>query len=173
MEASKMAHAPTPPNYNSSRQIGVAAIEFALIVTLLCLMLVGCLIYWRVLQAQQSVTRSAGDGARLVQSLIYGTLPGYDITKQAEAESIKAAASEVVKKSLQGSGLPGNPQQDSNVTFTSSANQMRLHVTYRLPPLFGNADGQAQPVQLGSWALVEPASLQATAVVSFDLNAGK
>ena len=63
-----MAHAPTPPNYNPSRQIGVAAIEFALIVTLLCLMLVGCLIYWRVLQAQQSVTRSAGDGARLARS---------------------------------------------------------------------------------------------------------
>ena len=63
-----MAHAPTPPNYNPSHQIGVAAIEFALIVTLLCLMLVGCLIYWRVLQAQQSVTRSAGDGARLARS---------------------------------------------------------------------------------------------------------
>lgn len=159
---------PTKP----SGQAGVAAIEFALIAILMVLMLLGIMIYWRVLQAQQSVTRSAGDGARIVQSLIYGPLSGYDITKQSGVNNIAAAASNVVKSSLQGSGIPGTPQQDTTVTMSSDANNAYLSVIYRLPPLFGSADGQPRPIQLSNWALTEPANLQATAVIFLGASAG-
>lgn len=154
-------------------QAGVAAIEFALIAALMILMLLGISIYWRVLQAQQSVTRSAGDGARLMQSLIYGSLSDYDITKQAGINNITEAASKIVKSSLQGSGIPGNPQQDTTVTMTTDANGALLNITYRLPALFGDSGGQSRPIQSGNWALTEPASLQATAMISFSASAGK
>lgn len=156
-------------NVFRKKQSGVAAIEFALIATLMILMLLGMFVYWRALQAQQSVARATGDGARLVQNLIYGALPGYEITAP---DTIKAAATEVVKQSLQNSGIPGNPEQDTTVTLTVGTNEARLNVTYRLPPLFGNAEGQSQPLQFGNWALTEPANLQASSTVSFTLGTG-
>ncbi|RMX06319.1 pilus assembly protein [Corticibacter populi] len=158
-----------PSNRRPPRQRGVAAIEFAFIAALMALMLLGLLVYWRVLQAQQSVTRAAGDGARIVQNLIYGALPGHDITVPA---SIQAAADDVVKRSLQHSGIPGNPLQDTTVTLTVGTDEARLNVSYRLPALFGNTDADPRPIQLGHWALTEPASLQASALVSFTLATG-
>lgn len=151
-------------------QSGIAAIEFAMIAALMTLMLIGGLVYWRVLQAQQSVTRSAGDGARLVQNLIYGNVPGYDITKN--SDRILTAASDVVKKSLQASGIPGNAQQNVSITLDSNTHEAKLSVVYKLPPLFSDSSGAARPLQLGNWALTEPASLQATAVVSYGSSAG-
>lgn len=143
---------------------GVAAIEFAFIAALMAMMLVGGLIYWRILQAQQSVTRAAGDGARIVQSLIYGSLQGYDTTNISNLNSV---ASTVVQQSLQGSGIPGDPLQDTTVTLTPDSGKVHLSVAYRLPPLFGDSSGQPKPVTFGNWALTEPANLMATAVVSF------
>lgn len=152
----------------SLQEKGIAAIEFSLIAALMAMMLVGSLIYWRTLQAQQSITRAAGDGARIVQNLIYGTLPGYDVTKASEIGNLSSAATTVVQQSLQGSGIPGNPLQDTTVTLTPGSGEVHLNVAYRLPPLFGNSNGQPKPVTFGSWSLTEPASLKATAVVSFE-----
>lgn len=165
-----MAHlAPRSSRYSLTHG-GAASIEFALIAMLMVLMLLGILVYWRVLQAQQSVARATGDGARMVQNLIYGTFSAYDITKESETHTIQAAAEDVVKRSLQNSGIPGNPQQAASITLTVSTSQARLNVSYQLPPLFGNAGGQPQPVKPGGWALVEPARLQASSLVSFQLD---
>lgn len=150
-----------------SCQAGVAAIEFAFIATLMTVMLLGILVCWRILQVQQSVTRATGDGARLIQNLVHGALPGYDPAKQTGVNNITAAAAKVVKSSLQGSNIPGDPQQDTAVAMTIDASGLHLNVIYRLPPLFGNANGLPRPIQLDNWALTEPAALQATAVISF------
>lgn len=163
-----MTETKAPRGSKPLHQSGVAALEFALIATLMILILLGCLVYWRVLQAQQSVTRATGDGARIVQNLIYGTLSGYDLSQQSDIGNITAAATTVVRQSLQGSGIPGNPQQDTTVTLISSNYEVRLNVVYRLPPLFSDSDGQPQTDNFSSWALTEPTSLEATAVVSFE-----
>ncbi len=152
------------------RQGGVASIEFSLIAMLMLLMLLGILVFWRVLQAQQSVSRATGDGARIVQNLIYGSLTTYDITQESDTHAIQAAAADVVKRSLQNSGIPGNPQQATSITLTVNTSEARLNVSYQLPPIFGSTDEQAQPVKLGRWALVEPARLEAFSLVSFQLN---
>lgn len=153
-------------------QAGVAAVEFVLIAALMALMLLGMFVYWRVLQAQQSVTRAAGDGARLVQSLIYGASKDYDVSDPANAK-IEAAAKDIVKASLQGSSIPGSPQQNTTVKLTVGTNEAILNVTYCLPPLFGNVCEQAQTLSLNGWALTAPSSLQASATVSFALSAGE
>ncbi|KKW68980.1 hypothetical protein AAV94_02140 [Lampropedia cohaerens] len=153
------------------RQRGVASIEFAMIAALMVLILLGMLVYWRVLQAQQSVTRATGDGARIVQNLIYGALPDYAITDPA---SIEAAAATVVQRSLAGSGIPGNPLQDTSVTLTVGESEALLRVTYRLPALLGgSADGTSNAAGLGGWALVEPATLQSRARIAFSLAQGE
>ncbi|MEG0921600.1 MAG: TadE/TadG family type IV pilus assembly protein [Comamonas sp.] len=164
------------PNRNIRRtahQSGVAAIEFALIAALMAFMLLGIFVYWRVLQAQQSVTRATGDGARMVQNLIYGTLPGYNISKQTDIRNIELAAADVVIKSLLNSGIPGDPKTSTSVALTTSTSQAQLNISYQLPPLFGNAPGTPQTIQFSDWTLTEPLRLQANAVVSFALSTGK
>lgn len=145
----------------TGRQSGTAAVEFALIISFLLLMLFGTLIYWRVIQAQQSVARAAGDGARMIQHLAHGALPGFNPTRPAEQANILQATTDVVNQSLASSGLPAAPAQ-VQITWTSS--QATLQVVYLLPPLL--ADG----LQLGRLHLAEPTRLQAQSLVK--LSAG-
>lgn len=165
-----MARFTPRPLRSPLHQAGVAAIEFALIAMLMLLMLLGSLVYWRVLQAQQSVSRATGDGARMVQNLIYGSLTAYDITHEAQTHAIQAVAADVIKRSLQNSGIPGNPQQATSVTLSVNTTEARLNVSYQLPPMFGSTGEQPQPIRLGGWAVVEPARLQASSLVSFQLD---
>ena len=143
-------------------QSGVAAIEFALIAALMALMLLGIFVYWRALQAQQSVTRAAGDGARIVQSLIYGNLPGYDIRLSTGTDKLRLAAADVVKQSLKDSGVPGDTQLNTTVALTTDSKQAQLTVSYLLPPLFGSASS-------GNGLLTEPTVLRSSAIVSYVL----
>lgn len=140
------------------QQAGVAAIEFALIGSLMALMLLGIFVYWRALQAQQSVTRATGDGARLVHSLIYGTQPGYDFRLASGISGLRAAATAVVQQSLQDNGVPGDITQNTAVLLTASADKTELTVTYQLPPLFAT--------NAGSHSLSEPTVLRATATIA-------
>ncbi|THT99960.1 pilus assembly protein [Lampropedia puyangensis] len=161
------------PNMNPTRRkhnAGVASLEFALIAILMVLILLGMFVYWRALQAQQSVARATGDGARLVQNLIYGALPDYGIEN---IENMQAAAESIVKASLLNSAIPGDPSVMTLVTLNQqSSTQLLLQVSYRLPAIFstGTADHQPQPLNLGQWALTQPALLQATSTVSFSIN---
>lgn len=134
------------------RQGGVAAIEFAFIVALMAMILLGSTMYWRALQAQQSVTRAAGDGARYV----LGACLNGSTTAQLVAD-----ARQVIQQSLQVSGVPMDSKTATQITLLPD---YVLQVVHPLPPLFGSADsdGPAQPIGLGHWGLTEPVSLQAT-----------
>ena len=145
-------------------QTGLAAIEFALIGSIMALMLLGIFVYWRALQAQQSVTRAAGDGARLVQNLIYGTQPGYDVRLATGIDKLRLAAIDVVKQSLQDSGMPGDVIQNTSVALIANNKQAQLTVTYHLPPLFSASAGSA--------SITEPKALHSTAVIAYVLAPG-
>lgn len=153
----------------SKHQRGVAAIEFAFIAALIILMLLGIFIYWRALQAQQSVTRAAGDGARTVQSLIYGAVPGYEMAYLDDLVGLEKEASKVVRASLKGSGIPGSPEK-TNVSLSITerpplTKAIQLSVSYELPAALGNSDEPPKHKSLGNWGLTEPANLKATALI--------
>lgn len=167
MPGQVVSHSP-----DQQRQAGIASIEFALIAAVMALMLLGIFMYWRALQAQQSVTRAAGDGARVVQNLLYGTLPGYDIRQPAGSSNLRQAANDVVKKSLQDSGIPGDPQTDATVIVSTNNVQAQLTVTYQLPPLFAVNAGATSAAHAGNWSLTEPTALRASALVAYVLAPG-
>lgn len=146
------------PRPARSRQTGVAALEFALIASLSVLMLTGMLVYWHALQTQQSVTRAAGDGARMVQHLVHSGQAGFGPSKPSDQANVLQAATVVVQQSLAASGLPiaTSPVQ---VQIHWSSEQAVLQVAYPLPPLLGGGMRQ------GSLSLTEPSSLQASSLI--------
>jgi hypothetical protein len=146
------------PRTPAARQSGTAAVEFALIGSIMLLVLFGSLMYWRIVQAQQSVARATGDGARLIQHLVHGGLPGFNPARPSEQASILQAATGVVNQSLASSGIPPSfsPPQ-VQITWTST--DATLQVVYLLPPLLDNG------LQLGSLHLAEPTRLQVQSLV--------
>ncbi|MBB1648259.1 pilus assembly protein TadE [Delftia sp. UME58] len=140
------------------KERGVAAVEFALIASIMVLLLMGMLVYWRVLQAQQSVARATGDGARMVQHLAHGGLAGFNPARPTEQANILQATTAVVNQSLASSGLPTSTAP-AQVRITWTNTQATLQVVYLLPPLLGNG------MQLGSLYLAEPTRLQASSLV--------
>ena len=140
------------------RQRGVAAVEFALIAGVMVMLLMGMFVYWRVLQAQQSVARATGDGARMVQHLAFGGMAGFNPAKPAERASILQATTDVVNQSLTASGIPpGTAPTQVQIDWTSS--QATLSVVYMLPPVLG------QGLQVGSQTLGEPTRLEARSLI--------
>ena len=123
----------------------MAAVEFALIAGVMVMLLMGMFVYWRVLQAQQSVARATGDGARMVQHLAFGGMAGYNPAKPAERASILQATTDVVNQSLTASGIPpGTAPTQVQIDWTSS--QATLSVVYMLPRAGpGPAGGQPDP----------------------------
>ncbi|XJC73811.1 TadE/TadG family type IV pilus assembly protein [Delftia tsuruhatensis] len=120
------------------RQRGVAAVEFALIAGVMVMLLMGMFVYWRVLQAQQSVARATGDGARMVQHLAFGGMAGFNPAKPAERANILQATTDVVNQSLTASGIPpGTAPTQVQIDWTSS--QATLSVVYMLPPCWARA----------------------------------
>lgn len=140
-------------------QRGVAALEFALIATLMLAMLMGLFVFWRALQAQQSLARATGDGARMVQHLVYGGLAGFNPARPAERASILQAVTDVVHQSIAASGLPPGTAP-AQVQIDWGASQATLTVVYLLPPVLG------QGLVVGSQPMGEPTRLQARSQVS-------
>jgi Flp pilus assembly protein TadG len=141
-----------------SRQRGVAAVEFALIAGIMVMLLMGMFVYWRVLQAQQSVARATGDGARIVQHLAYGGMAGYNPAKPAERANILQATTDVVNQSLAASGIPpGSARTQVQISWGTS--QATLSVVYMLPPVLG------QGLQVGNQTLGEPTRLESRSLI--------
>lgn len=137
------------PALHKNRQRGMASIEFALIAMFMVVLLMGLFVYWRAFQAQQSLTRATGDGARMVLSLI-NTGTRYPCAPHANAANnqsfITDRLTEVVKQSLKQSGMPGAVDSDLTVkNFALNCTQGTNHgsvsftVEYQLPSLLGNS----------------------------------
>ncbi|CAB5685194.1 Flp pilus assembly protein TadG [Delftia tsuruhatensis] len=136
------------------RQRGVAAVEFALIAGIMVMLLMGMFVYWRVLQAQQSLARATGDGARMVQQLVYGGMAGFNPTRPAEQANILQATIDVVNQSLAASGMPPGTAP-TQIQIDWSTSQATLSVVYMLPPVLG------QGLTVGNQTLGEPTRLEA------------
>lgn len=140
------------------RQRGVAAVEFALIAGVMVMLLMGMFVYWRVLQAQQSLARATGDGARMVQHLAFGGMAGYNPAKPAERANILQATSDVVNQSLAASGIPAGTAP-TQIQIDWGTSQATLSVVYMLPPVLG------QGLQVGSQTLGEPTRLESRSLI--------
>lgn len=128
-----------------SRQRGVAAIEFAFIGVFMVFMLLGISVFWYYLQAQQSVTRAAGDGARSMLGLIEaGRGPCHPSLSGANRGAMQGRMEQVVLRSLEQSTIPGMVSQALTVSAIDwggacSAGNASFEVRYKLPPMFGSA----------------------------------
>jgi hypothetical protein len=142
------------------RQRGVAAIEFAFIAMLMVVMLLGILVYWRAFQAQQSLTRAAGDGARTILGVVSAGMR--DPCKAESQPWILARVQQTVTESLAKSGIPGITSQPPSIAWQSecTANGVAtFELQYQLPPLLGGSGLLAEPSQLAEKSVVHFASL--------------
>ena len=108
-------------NNKNLNQRGVAAVEFALLLALMLLMLSGVWALWGVMQAQQSVVRATGDGARALQQLVWKKGP-------AQLPSFQPQVRWVVQQSLEGGGLPAPDRVEVKLLPIGTA--AVLEVTY-------------------------------------------
>lgn len=159
-----MTTTPHLPSARADTQKGTAAVEFALIAIIMIVMLMGILVSWRAFQAQQSLTRAAGDGARAILGVIaLGTSDPCHPTKAiANQTLIQQRVEQTISQSLQRSAMPGNVVQQLSVGTiqwqgcpASGVATFELH--YQLPPLLGT---------MGQW-LSEPSQLSERSVVHF------
>ena len=107
-------------------QHGVAAVEFALLLTLMLLTLSGVFVFWSMLQAQQTVTRATGDGARVLQQLVQGAAAVGGAQNEVQQQKMQQQVDIVVRQGLRGAGLLapamvqiqwGNPQVVLQVVY--------------------------------------------------------
>lgn len=149
------------------QQRGVAAIEFALIAVFMVVMLLGVTVYWRAFQAQQSLTRAAGDGARAILGVLAAGVsdPCHPSKGTANRATIQLRVAQSVRSSLERSAIPGTVADQLTVgaiqwqaacpsTGTGSAS---FELRYQLAPLFGTQ---------GEW-VTEPRQLYEKSVVHF------
>jgi len=139
-----------------SKQTGVAAVEFALVASIMLLLFMGIFVYWHALQAQQSVTRAAGDSARHVHGLFFASrFQNIDLRNEAQT---------VVEQSLRQSGLPLDhltPQElASLVTLKQNPQDITLIVTYPIQLFPGNSSNSLMdllgaPKQLQSQSMIQ------------------
>lgn len=130
------------------RQRGIAAIEFALIAILMVLMLLGALVYWRAFQAQQSLTRAAGDGARTILSIVASGINN-PCKSQPNQNLIEARIQQTVIQSLTLSSMPGTVPPQLTVDWSMvCSGTVKFQLTYQLPPLLNTTGLIGEPNQL-------------------------
>lgn len=156
-----------PIGVHVPRQRGVAAIEFALIAVFMIIMLLGLAVYWRAFQAQQSLTRAAGDGGRAILSVLAAGVgdPCHPQQAIANRATIQARVEQSVRASLERSYIPGTVATQLTVTAiqwqgacpSSGIGSASFELRYQLVPLFGSA---------GQW-ITEPSQIYEKTVVHF------
>lgn len=144
------------------RQNGLAAIEFALLGSLIMLpVLLSIFVFWEVLQTQQVVTRATGDSARQVLRMLQGSRERKADGSVQTNDDIRAIAQTLARQSVSTmlkSQLPHVDDLDARLTVNlqSGPSEWILDVNYARPLLLGSAGG------LNS---IEPTALQARSVI--------
>lgn len=134
------------------RQQGAAAVEFALIATLMIVLLLSLLVWWRYFQASQILTKAAGDGARAAHTLVItGTMPCVVANAQANKAAIEARVEDVIRQQLVHGGLSASAFSIVDKSWACSSNgaeRFSFDVSYRLPALLGSSHWLAEPTTL-------------------------
>ncbi|MEJ6654955.1 MAG: pilus assembly protein [Pseudomonas sp.] len=131
------------------RQQGAVAIETAIILPIMVIILIGLFVFWQALQAQQVLTRATGDAARAAHGLIVnGTVPcpadGYT-GADASRTLIRSQIEALVYSSL-AIHMPGGRRAEieelaeiSEFEWTCGKNegQVTWQVSYQMPLLLG------------------------------------
>lgn len=131
--------------------------EFAVIASIMLLLFMGISVYWHALQAQQSVTRAAGDGARHIHGLLFSSrVQNIDLGNEAQT---------VVEQSLKQSGLAIDQLTSEElvnlvtVQQPESSQEIILTVTYPIQLLAGNSSSfmnlLGAPKQLQSQSVIQ------------------
>ncbi|GAB2459772.1 hypothetical protein GCM10027082_08360 [Comamonas humi] len=152
------------------KQRGLASIEFALIGLIMTVMLLGIFVYWRTFQAQQSLTRAAGDGSRAILGVIaIGTRdPCHPKQADANREFIQQRAEQAVSTSLKQSAMPGTGAQQPIIkSFDWKAacpsgggiSTVSFELRYELPPLLDTMPVIDEPKKLLEKSVVRFASM--------------
>ena len=130
-------------------QRGVAAIEFALIASLMIVMLLGMFIWWNYFQTSQILNRAAGDGARLAHSMVMtGTSPCLANAASANRKLIENQVTAVMHTQLKLAGLVESRLTLSDFQWICSAQgaeSFRFNVQYQMPALLSNNAWVAEP----------------------------
>lgn len=147
------AHAKGACPQGKAQQTGVAAVEFALVAVVMLSLLLGLSIYWRAYQAQQSLTRAAGDGARLVHSLLTSGkhYPCHVPDALSNQQYIQAQVLSIMSESLAQSGMPQTPSTPlrlSHFQWACANGQASFVVRYALPAFFGDTGLLTEPTEL-------------------------
>lgn len=152
------------------KQRGIASVEFALIAMILIIMLLGMLVYWRAFQAQQSLTRAAGDGARAILGLVDANNPCTSVPSLAEThrDNIFHGVEQTVRRTLEESSMPGLVSQRLTVgtldwsaacPSSGSTSTVSFDLSYQLPSLLGSTNSIiGEPDRLSEKSVVHFAS---------------
>lgn len=144
------------------RQRGVAALEFALIAILMISMLCGLLVWWRYFQAQQVITRAAGDGTRMAHSLI-STATSYPCGVAEAAANrlqIQNRVTQVARLALQQAAMPTDTLVVGAFAWScppaggSAPGSVSFTLSYRLSALVGNNFFIGEHLQLSKQGIV-------------------
>lgn len=88
---------------------GVAAIEFALLLVLMLTLLLGLFWSWHVLQTYQTVVRATGDGARLLQEIVFSSDADMNPAQASGRLLIEQRVTKIVHQGLEEAGLSITP----------------------------------------------------------------
>lgn len=106
---------------------GVAAIEFALVMLLLLVILSGLFVYGLLLQTQQSVVRATGDGARLLQEIATPVKLQNPSQRALVVQDVRS----FVRRGIREAGLANSATTSVDVVWGTG--QATLNVTYPNP----------------------------------------
>ncbi len=138
----------------SARQHGVAAVEFAIVLPLLALLMLATAELGRLLFQYNAVAKSARDGARFAakQSLNAAEVVDLDQIQPFHAFSVRRETQNlVVYGNTLGTGSPLLPGLEiSDVTVASPE---ALHVTIRVDYTYAPMIGNSLPVLIGDGAI--------------------
>lgn len=114
-------------------------------------MLLGILVYWRAFQAQQSLTRAAGDGARAILGLVDSNNPCTSAPSLAAThrDNIRRGVENTVRRTLEESSMPGLVSQRLTIgaldwsaacPSSGSTGAVSFYLIYQLPSLLGTTN---------------------------------
>lgn len=140
-------------------QRGAAAIEFALIATIMVVLLLGLLVFWHAFQAQQTLNRAAGDGARHALALVTNTAaPCTGSNTASNRATVQATVQAIIRRQLRQSGMDDSQFAMLNPKWACPASTMpaspgigtfSFDVEYALQPLLGGGNNWlAEPTRL-------------------------